>query len=79
MSALGVNQPFHVIIPARWQSSRLPGKMLADIGGLPMVVRTALQARKSSARSVTIAADDARIIGKALEHGIAERTRAAGD
>ncbi|AWB33361.1 3-deoxy-manno-octulosonate cytidylyltransferase [Orrella marina] len=70
MSALGVNQPFHVIIPARWQSSRLPGKMLADIGGLPMVVRTALQARKSSARSVTIAADDARIIGKALEHGI---------
>lgn len=69
-SAPGIKQPFHVIIPARWQSSRLPGKMLADIGGLPMVIRTALQARQSTASSVTIAADDVRIIGKALEHGI---------
>lgn len=70
MNSPVANRPFHVIIPARWQSSRLPGKMLADIGGLPMVIRTALQARKSAARSVTIAADDARILGKALEHGV---------
>lgn len=63
-------RPFHVIIPARWQSTRLPGKMLADIGGLPMVVRTALQARLSQASRVVIATDDDRIMACAREHGI---------
>ena len=62
---------FHVIIPARWHSSRLPGKMLADIGALPMVVRTARQAQQSGALSVTIAADDERILEAAENHGIA--------
>ncbi len=65
------SQPaFHVIIPARWDSSRLPGKMLADIDGLPMVVRAALQARQSGATSVTIAADDERILRAAKKHGV---------
>jgi len=61
---------FHVIIPARWHSTRLPEKMLADIGGLPMVIRTAQQALKSSAASVTIATDDARILEAAKAYGI---------
>ena len=61
---------FHVIIPARMASTRLPGKMLADLGGVPLVVRTAQQALKSAAASVTIAADDALIMQAAAAHGI---------
>src|SRR5260221_672925 len=40
---------FTAIIPARFASSRLPGKALADIGGNPMVVRVADRARESGA------------------------------
>lgn len=61
---------FHVIIPARWHSSRLPEKMVADIGSVPMVVRTAQQALKSQAQSVTVATDDTRIAQVAQVHGI---------
>ncbi len=39
-------------------STRLPGKMLLDVGGVPLVIRTALQAKKSSALSVVVATDD---------------------
>jgi len=35
---------FTVLVPARLQSSRLPRKVLLDIGGLPMVVRVARRA-----------------------------------
>jgi 3-deoxy-manno-octulosonate cytidylyltransferase (CMP-KDO synthetase) len=52
---------FTVLIPARYASSRLPAKALADIGGRPMVVRVAEQARASGARRVVVATDDARI------------------
>jgi len=38
---------FWVVIPARRASTRLPDKALADIGGLPMVVRVAQQAKKA--------------------------------
>lgn len=48
---------FSVIIPARAASTRLPGKPLLDIGGLPMVIRTAQQASKSAASQVIIATD----------------------
>ena len=51
---------FTVIVPARYASSRLPGKPLADIGGRPMVVRVCEQAKKSGA-AVHVATDDARI------------------
>src|SRR5260364_123494 len=44
-------------IPALLAASRLPHKALADIGGLPMVVRVAMQARASGAARVLIAAD----------------------
>ncbi|MBS1137632.1 MAG: 3-deoxy-manno-octulosonate cytidylyltransferase, partial [Proteobacteria bacterium] len=46
---------FLVIIPARYASTRLPGKPLLDIGGKPMVVRVAERARATSARRVCIA------------------------
>jgi len=63
--------PFTVLIPARWASTRLPGKPLADIGGLPMVVRVAQQAAGSAAARVVVAADDARIIQTCQQHGVA--------
>ena len=40
---------FKVVIPARHASTRLPGKPLLDIAGLPMVVRVAQQAARSGA------------------------------
>ena len=51
-------------------STRLPDKPLADIGGLPMVVRVARQAARSGARRVVVAADDARVMAACLEHGV---------
>jgi 3-deoxy-manno-octulosonate cytidylyltransferase (CMP-KDO synthetase) len=62
---------FTVIIPARYASTRLPGKPLLDIGGKPMVVRVAERARDSGADAVVIATDDARIESAVREHGIA--------
>jgi 3-deoxy-manno-octulosonate cytidylyltransferase (CMP-KDO synthetase) len=56
------------LIPARWGSTRFPGKALADLGGKPMVVRVCEQARASGARTVTVATDDARIRA-AVERG----------
>jgi len=60
---------FHVVIPARYASTRFPGKPLADIGGKPMVVRVCERAAKSGAASVHVATDDERI---------AQAVRAAG-
>jgi len=48
---------FTVVIPARYASTRLPGKELADLGGKPMVVRVAERARESGARHVFVATD----------------------
>ncbi|MEY4589895.1 MAG: hypothetical protein RL497_1971 [Pseudomonadota bacterium] len=52
---------YTVIIPARFGSSRLPGKPLKDLGGKSMVQRVYECARLSSARRVIVATDDARI------------------
>jgi 3-deoxy-manno-octulosonate cytidylyltransferase (CMP-KDO synthetase) len=57
---------FTAIIPARFASSRFPGKALADIGGRPMVVRVADRARESGARGVYVATDH-RDIAAAVE------------
>src|SRR5258705_4883188 len=62
---------FTVIIPARYASTRLPGKPLADIAGKPMVVRVALRAQQAGADRVVVATDDARIKGGVESHGIA--------
>jgi 3-deoxy-manno-octulosonate cytidylyltransferase (CMP-KDO synthetase) len=51
-------------------SSRLPDKPLADIGGLPMVVRVAQRAQLSGASRVVVAADDARIVSACQAHQI---------
>jgi 3-deoxy-manno-octulosonate cytidylyltransferase (CMP-KDO synthetase) len=61
---------FVVIIPARLASTRLPNKPLADIGGKPMVVRVAEQARKSAAARVVVAADHAEILAACQSHGV---------
>jgi 3-deoxy-manno-octulosonate cytidylyltransferase (CMP-KDO synthetase) len=60
---------FIVIIPARYGSSRFPGKPLADLKGKPMIVRVAEQARKSGAAEVIVATDHG---------GIAEAVQTAG-
>ena len=60
---------FSVIIPARYASTRFPGKPLADVAGRPMVVRVAEQARRSGATEVLIATDDRRIADAARRHG----------
>lgn len=66
-----MNTPaFTVLIPARLASSRLPGKPLADIGGLPMVVRVARQAQQSGAHRCVVAADDISIVQACAEHGV---------
>lgn len=52
---------FKVIIPARMRSTRLPGKMLADIAGKPMVAWVAERAADSGAEDVIIATDHADI------------------
>jgi 3-deoxy-manno-octulosonate cytidylyltransferase (CMP-KDO synthetase) len=61
---------FAVVIPARMASSRLPNKPLADIAGLPMVVRVAQRALHSEASQVVVAADDERIVQACQAHGI---------
>ena len=61
---------FTVLVPARLASTRLPGKPLADIGGLPMIVRVAQRAALSAARRVVVAADHADIVAACAAHGV---------
>ena len=61
---------FTALIPARLGSSRLPDKPLADIGGLPMVVRVARRAAASGAARVVVCADSARILDACHQHGV---------
>lgn len=60
---------FKVVIPARFASTRLPGKPLLDIAGKPMVIRVAEQAAKSLATDYVIATDHAPIMAAAAAHG----------
>ena len=60
---------FIAVIPARFASTRLPGKPLADIAGKPMVVRVADQARKSGAQRVVIATDHVDVKTAVERHG----------
>ena len=61
---------FTVLIPARLASTRLPDKPLADIAGLPMVVRVAQRAAQSQASQVVVATDNDRIHAACEAHGI---------
>ncbi len=68
---------FVAIVPARLASTRLPNKPLADLGGKPMVVRTAERALLSGASQVVVATDHADILAACREHGVqAVMTRA---
>jgi len=69
---------FIVIIPARYESTRLPGKPLKDIAGTTMIQRVWQQASKSGASRVIIATDDERIKQVASEFG-AEVCMTRGD
>jgi len=60
---------FSVVIPARYASSRFPGKPLADLAGKPMVVRVCERAARSGARTVHVATDDSRIAEAVRAHG----------
>ena len=61
---------FTVLVPARLASSRLPNKPLADIAGLPMVVRVAQRAALSQATQVVVAADSPEIVQACEAHGV---------
>lgn len=68
---------FAVLIPARFASTRFPGKPLADLGGKPMVVHVCERARDSGAAPVCVATDDKRIADAVRAHGFdARMTRA---
>jgi len=60
---------FKVVIPARFASTRLPGKPLLDIGGKPMVIRVAEQAAQSGAQQIIIATDHQPIVAAARQYG----------
>lgn len=60
---------FHVVIPARFASSRLPGKPLRELDGKPMIQWVWESARACGAASVIIATDDARILDAAAKFG----------
>ena len=52
---------FHVVVPARYASTRLPGKPLVDLAGKPMIRHVLERARRSRALSVVVATDDQRV------------------
>jgi 3-deoxy-manno-octulosonate cytidylyltransferase (CMP-KDO synthetase) len=66
---MNLSEGFTVVIPARYGSTRLPGKALSDLGGKPMVVRTFEQASASAATAVVVATDDHRIESAVLAVG----------
>jgi len=60
---------FKVVIPARYQSSRLEGKPLLDIGGIPMVIHVVKQSLKSKVNDVVVATDDQKIFDTVEKFG----------
>ncbi len=61
--------PFHIIIPARFQSSRLPGKPLLEIAGKPMIQHVVESCQESEAAGVVVATDDSRIVEAVARFG----------
>jgi 3-deoxy-manno-octulosonate cytidylyltransferase (CMP-KDO synthetase) len=68
---------FKVVIPARMRSTRLPGKMLADIGGKPLVAWVAEGVRASGAEDVVVATDHQDIADAVAARGIRVCTTSA--
>jgi len=73
-----VSTPFHVIIPARFGASRLPGKPLLDVAGRPLIQWVWDCARASGAASVIVATDDARVRSVAAAFGADVAMTSAG-
>lgn len=72
-----MSQDYHVIIPARFQSTRLPGKLLLKLGNQSVLERVYQQACKAQPASVVIATDSEEIARHAREFGaIVEMTAA---
>jgi 3-deoxy-manno-octulosonate cytidylyltransferase (CMP-KDO synthetase) len=62
--------PFIVAIPARFASTRLPGKPLCELGGVPLVLRVARRAQQAGAQQVVVAVDDARVAAVLVGEGV---------
>jgi 3-deoxy-manno-octulosonate cytidylyltransferase (CMP-KDO synthetase) len=77
-----VTEPFIVAIPARLASTRLPGKPLRELGGLPLVLRVARRAQQAGATQVVVAVDDARVAaaldGQGVDVCMTATTHASG-
>ncbi len=70
------DQPYTIVIPARYASSRFPGKPLHLLNGVPMILHTAQRAAESAAESVVVATDDERIATVCADAGLdVEMTR----
>lgn len=63
----------HVVIPARWGSTRLPGKPLIDLAGEPMIVRVYQRVREALGElaDIAVATDDARVFDVLASRGVA--------
>lgn len=59
----------HIVIPARYNSSRLPGKPLLDINGYPMIWHVYQRAKESGFESIVVATDDQRIVSEVQSFG----------
>ncbi len=62
--------PFVVAIPARFASTRLPGKPLRELGGVPLVVHVARRAQQAGADQVVVAVDDERVAAVLAGQGV---------
>lgn len=65
-----MNKPFKVVIPARYASTRLPGKPLLNIAGKPMIAHVCERAVAANASEVVVATDDQRIFDSVTDLGI---------
>lgn len=65
-------ESFHVVIPARYDSRRFPGKPLVDLSGKTMIQRVVERAQMSAAQRVVVATDDQRIYDVVAESTTAE-------
>jgi 3-deoxy-manno-octulosonate cytidylyltransferase (CMP-KDO synthetase) len=64
------NTAFKVVIPARYASTRLPGKPLLNIAGKPMIAHVCEKANQAGAENVVVATDDSRIFDTVSQLGI---------
>ena len=62
--------PFKVVIPARYGSTRLPGKPLLNIAGQPMIAHVCQRAIEAGAEEVVVATDDQRIFDRVVDLGL---------